>query len=155
VQVIKGEGENGRGEREILWWNWKKRRRNVGEGSRVVLGIGGAAGLAVTEGRRREKRGRDEKASGEKEKKKGNERCEREGYSDRDLIPVQHQYNNYTTTPHMRVGPSMWDPPSCEGLLYSCCISVVNLTFSIRIKGKERGKGERKDNVAMCHLGVG
>jgi hypothetical protein len=28
------------------------------------------------------------------------------------------------------VGPSMWDPPSCEGLLYSCCIDVVNLTFS-------------------------
>jgi hypothetical protein len=24
----------------------------------------------------------------------------------------------------------MWDPPSCEGLLYSCCIDVVNLTFS-------------------------
>jgi hypothetical protein len=34
----------------------------------------------------------------------------------RDLILVQHQYN-------------MWDPPSCEGLLYSCCIGVVNLTF--------------------------
>jgi hypothetical protein len=31
----------------------------------------------------------------------------------------------------MRVGPSMWDPPSCEGLLYSCCIGVVNLTFSV------------------------
>jgi hypothetical protein len=24
----------------------------------------------------------------------------------------------------------MWDPPSCEGLLYNCCIGVVNLTFS-------------------------
>jgi len=23
----------------------------------------------------------------------------------------------------------MWDPLSCEGLLYSCCIGVVNLTF--------------------------
>jgi hypothetical protein len=46
------------------------------------------------------------------------------------LILVQHQYNNCTTIPHMRVGPSMWDPPSCEGLLYSCCISVVNLIFS-------------------------
>jgi hypothetical protein len=30
----------------------------------------------------------------------------------------------------MRVDPSMWDPPLCEGLLYSCCIGVVNLTFS-------------------------
>jgi hypothetical protein len=29
----------------------------------------------------------------------------------------------------MRVSPNMWDPPSCEGLLYSCCIGVVNLTF--------------------------
>jgi hypothetical protein len=48
-----------------------------------------------------------------------------------DLILVQHQYNNCTTIPHMRVDPSMWDPPSCEGLLYSCCIGVVNLTFSI------------------------
>jgi hypothetical protein len=47
-----------------------------------------------------------------------------------DLILVQYQYNNGTTTPHMRVGLSMWDPPSYEGLLYSCCIDVVNLTFS-------------------------
>jgi hypothetical protein len=52
-------------------------------------------------------------------------------YNKWDLILVQHQYNNCTTTPHMRVGPSMWDPPSCEGLLYSCCIDVVNLTFSL------------------------
>jgi hypothetical protein len=50
--------------------------------------------------------------------------------SRRDLIFVQHQYNNCTTTPHMKVCPSMWDPPSCEGLLYSCCIGVINLTFS-------------------------
>jgi hypothetical protein len=51
--------------------------------------------------------------------------------SKRDLILVQHQYNNCTTTPHMRVDPSMWDLPSCEELLYSCCIGVVNLTFSV------------------------
>jgi hypothetical protein len=25
----------------------------------------------------------------------------------------------------------MWDLPSCEGLLYNCCIGVVNLTFSL------------------------
>jgi hypothetical protein len=49
----------------------------------------------------------------------------------RDLILVQHQYNNCTTTPHIRVGPSMWDPPSCEGLLYNCCIGVVNLTLHV------------------------
>jgi len=27
----------------------------------------------------------------------------------------------------------MWNPPSCEELLYSYCIGVVNLTFSIYI----------------------
>jgi hypothetical protein len=26
-----------------------------------------------------------------------------------DLILAQHQYNNCTITPHMRVGPSIWD----------------------------------------------
>jgi hypothetical protein len=25
----------------------------------------------------------------------------------------------------MRVGPTYWGPPSCEGLLYSCCIGIV------------------------------
>jgi hypothetical protein len=53
-----------------------------------------------------------------------------------DLILVQHQYNNCTTIPHMRVGPNMWDPLSCERLLYSCCIGVVNLTFSYIYKKK-------------------
>jgi hypothetical protein len=37
---------------------------------------------------------------------------------------------NCTTIPHMRVGPSVWGPPSFEELLCSCCIGVVNLTFS-------------------------
>jgi len=54
-------------------------------------------------------------------------------YRERDLILVQYHHNNCTTTLHMRVDPSVWDPPSCEGLLYSCCIGVVNLTFSIYI----------------------
>jgi len=35
----------------------------------------------------------------------------------RFTIPIQQLYNNYTTTPHMKVGPT--------GLLYSCCIGVV------------------------------
>jgi hypothetical protein len=30
----------------------------------------------------------------------------------------------------MRVGPSVWGPPLCEGLLCDCCDGVVNLTFS-------------------------
>jgi hypothetical protein len=32
----------------------------------------------------------------------------------------------------MRVGPSVWGPPSCERLLCGCCVGVVNLTFSIK-----------------------
>jgi hypothetical protein len=51
-----------------------------------------------------------------------------------DLIHTQHHHNNHTTTPHMRVGPSVWGPPSCEGLLCDCCVGVVNLTFSKRKK---------------------
>jgi hypothetical protein len=31
----------------------------------------------------------------------------------------------------------MWDSSSCEGLLYSCCIGVVILTFSNRITKME------------------
>jgi hypothetical protein len=41
------------------------------------------------------------------------------------MLDLQHQYNNCTIIPHMRVGPTYWGPPSCEGLLYSCCIGVV------------------------------
>jgi hypothetical protein len=41
------------------------------------------------------------------------------------MLDLQHQYNNRTTIPHMRVGPTYWGPPSCKGLLYSCCIGVV------------------------------
>jgi hypothetical protein len=41
------------------------------------------------------------------------------------MLDLQHQYNNCTTIPHMRVGPTYWGPPSCEGLLYSCYIGVV------------------------------
>jgi hypothetical protein len=44
--------------------------------------------------------------------------------------PSQQPHNNHTTTPHMRVGPSVWGPPLCEGLLCDCCDGVVNLTFS-------------------------
>jgi hypothetical protein len=41
------------------------------------------------------------------------------------MLDLQHQYNNRTTIPHMRVSPTYWGLPSCEGLLYSCCIRVV------------------------------
>jgi hypothetical protein len=43
----------------------------------------------------------------------------------RKMLDLQHQYNNCTTIPHMMVGPTYWGPPSCEELLYSCCIGVV------------------------------
>jgi len=49
----------------------------------------------------------------------------------RDLIHTQHHHNNHTTIPHMRVGPSVWGPPSCEELLCDCCVGDVNLTFSL------------------------
>jgi len=48
----------------------------------------------------------------------------------RDVIHTQHHHNNHTTTPHMRVSPSVWGPLSCEGLLCDYCVGVVNLTFS-------------------------
>jgi hypothetical protein len=43
----------------------------------------------------------------------------------RKMLDLQHQYNNCTTIPHMRVGPTYCGPPSCEGLLCSCCIGIV------------------------------
>jgi hypothetical protein len=41
------------------------------------------------------------------------------------MLDLQHQYNNCTTISHMKVSPTYWGPPSCEGLLYNCCIGVV------------------------------
>jgi hypothetical protein len=43
----------------------------------------------------------------------------------RKMLNLQHQHNNHTTTPHMRVDPTHWGPPSCEGLLCGCCDGVV------------------------------
>jgi hypothetical protein len=36
----------------------------------------------------------------------------------------------------MRVDPTHWGPPSYEGLC-SCCVSVINLTFSLDKKLNE------------------
>jgi hypothetical protein len=41
------------------------------------------------------------------------------------MLDLQHQYNNCTTIPHMRVCLTYWGPPSYEELLYSYCIGVV------------------------------
>jgi hypothetical protein len=54
-------------------------------------------------------------------------------YIYRKMLDLQHQYNNCTTIPHMRVGPIYWGPPSCEGLLYSCCIRIVQESNPIYI----------------------
>jgi hypothetical protein len=35
----------------------------------------------------------------------------------RKMLDLQHQYNNGTITPHIRVGSIYWDPLSCEELL--------------------------------------
>jgi hypothetical protein len=43
----------------------------------------------------------------------------------RKMLDLQHQYNNCTTISHMRVGPTLWSPSSCEELLCSCCDGVV------------------------------
>jgi hypothetical protein len=53
-----------------------------------------------------------------------------------DLIPTQHHHNNCTTPPHMGVGPTHWAPPTCEGMLCSCCGGVVNLSFSLKNHGR-------------------
>lgn len=41
------------------------------------------------------------------------------------MLNLQHQHNNHTITPHLRVGPSVWGPPLYEGLLCDCCDDVV------------------------------
>jgi hypothetical protein len=41
------------------------------------------------------------------------------------MLNLQYQHNNHTTIPHMRVDPTHWGPPSCEGLLCGCCDCVV------------------------------
>jgi hypothetical protein len=43
----------------------------------------------------------------------------------RKMLNLQHQYNNHTTIPHMRVDPTHWSPHSCEGLMCGCCDGVV------------------------------
>jgi hypothetical protein len=49
----------------------------------------------------------------------------------RKMLDLQHQYNNCTTIPHMRVGPTYWSPPSCEGLLYWCCTRIKSLLYML------------------------
>jgi hypothetical protein len=39
----------------------------------------------------------------------------------------------------------MWDPPSCEELLYNCCIGVGNLTFSKKEISSTLAKAKYKD----------
>jgi hypothetical protein len=41
------------------------------------------------------------------------------------MLDLQYQYNNCTTIPRMSVGPTYFSSPSCEELLCSCCIGVV------------------------------
>jgi hypothetical protein len=57
------------------------------------------------------------------------------------MLDLQHQYNNCTTTPHMRVGPTHWGPPSCERLLCNCCDGVVQES-NPKKKKKKKGRGE-------------
>jgi len=59
------------------------------------------------------------------------------------MLDLQHQYNNCTTTLHMVVSPIHWDPLSCEMLLCSCCIGVVQESNPIK-------KWYTKDVQVMC-----
>jgi hypothetical protein len=49
----------------------------------------------------------------------------------------------------MMVGPSVWGPPSCEGLLCGCCVGVVNLTFFNFYMGTE-SKPKVRDKEERC-----
>jgi hypothetical protein len=57
------------------------------------------------------------------------------------MLDLQYQYNKCTTTPHMSVGPTHWDPPSCEGLLYTCCNGVVQESNPNSGEGKTGQRG--------------
>jgi hypothetical protein len=83
------------------------------------------------------------------------------------MLDLQHQYNNCTTTPHMKMCLTHWDPPSCEGLLCNCCDGVVqesnpggesylfrNMTVGKRqtfknINVRERIKKFLKNNISI------
>jgi hypothetical protein len=45
------------------------------------------------------------------------------------MLDLQHQYNNCTTIPHMRVGPTYWGPPHVRG----CCTVVVLVLYKNQI----------------------
>jgi hypothetical protein len=51
----------------------------------------------------------------------------------------------------MRVGPTYWGPLSCKGLLYSCCISVVQESNPLLITlGWTRGEKEATWQESVC-----
>jgi hypothetical protein len=52
------------------------------------------------------------------------------------MLDLQHQYNNCTTISHIRVSPTYWGLPLCEGLLCSCCIGVVQESNPIKDASK-------------------
>jgi hypothetical protein len=47
-------------------------------------------------------------------------------YLFRKMLDLQYQHNKCTTTFYMRVDLTHWNPPSCKGLLYTCCDGVVH-----------------------------
>jgi hypothetical protein len=56
------------------------------------------------------------------------------------MLDLQHQYNNCTTILHMRVGLTYWGSPSCDGLLCSCCIDVVQESNPLKYIESDRDK---------------
>jgi hypothetical protein len=72
------------------------------------------------------------------------------------MLNLQHQHNNHTTTPHMRVDPTHWSPLSCEELLCGCCDGVVyesnpyfrcgktnEVNLKIRLGGKKQQRRQQ------------
>jgi hypothetical protein len=49
----------------------------------------------------------------------------------RKILDLQHEYNNCTTIPHMKVGPTHWSLPSCEELLWWCSTRIKSLLIKL------------------------
>jgi hypothetical protein len=67
------------------------------------------------------------------------------------MLDLQHQYNNGTTIPHMRVGPTYWSPPLCERLLYNYCIGVVQELNLNRKISKKNTYSTTSLTARTCH----
>jgi hypothetical protein len=74
----------------------------------------------------------------------------------REMLDLHHQHNKYTTPPHMRICPSVWSPPSCEGVLCTCCAGDVQQSNPYIYIWKMIDLQHRHNNCTTPpHMGVG